>query len=309
MSETAPRGVIHDLGYKRYLGVRRPQSTRNRVIARHMLGAAWRGWWRMKIWVVLAGMVVTGMGVAMYVLLFISRNPVVTEMAARGGRELRWADAMLPLAVDGMTALGFILTLTVVARQIADDTRTGAFEFYFSRPLRPVDYALGKAFGAIAIVGCIVFLGPTLVALTRVAMAATRNELATVLPLLPAALAIGAVSAVVYGVIPLAFGTLTRRRGYAIGGWAAFYIIFGTMASGAAALGRISALSALDVKASIEALAYALFDVEPLLAGQLNNLVPPVWAACAALAGYVAIAFGVVYWRVRRAEHAGMGGA
>ena len=47
MSETA-RGAIHDLGYKRYLGSRRPPSTRWRVIMRHQLAMGWRTWWRFK---------------------------------------------------------------------------------------------------------------------------------------------------------------------------------------------------------------------------------------------------------------------
>ena len=38
-----PAAAIHDLGYKRYVGTRRPQSTRWRVLVKNVVSTSWRG--------------------------------------------------------------------------------------------------------------------------------------------------------------------------------------------------------------------------------------------------------------------------
>jgi len=62
-------GQIHDLGYKRYVGSRRSIGTRWRVIMRHQIAAAWKGWWRFKPWLI-AGILATS--VSGGVLYFLS---------------------------------------------------------------------------------------------------------------------------------------------------------------------------------------------------------------------------------------------
>jgi ABC-type transport system involved in multi-copper enzyme maturation permease subunit len=299
-----PRGAVHDLGYKRYVGARRPQSTRLQVIARNVIAMGWRGWWRLKVWLIAAGMAVTGLTVAMYVMLFISKNPIVQGFAGSGVKELRWADFLLPFSLESLGPFGVIVSFTVVAGLVADDIRSGSFEFYFARPLRPIDYTLGKALGAVLAVGAILFVGPILVALARVGMSGSAAEIVDALPLVPQAMLAGAAATLAMAIVPLGFSAISARRTHTLGAWAAYYFLFGTVVTATAAAADEPALAALSIDAASSSIAFAVFQVPQVRSAAL----PPVWAAALSIGGQVALALAFVYLRVRRAEHAGMGG-
>ena len=67
MSGGRKAAAIHDLGYQRYVGSRRPQHTRYQVIVRNLVAMSWKGWWRYKLSLASGVMIMVGVGVAMYV--------------------------------------------------------------------------------------------------------------------------------------------------------------------------------------------------------------------------------------------------
>ena len=77
-------GQIHDLGYQRYLGPRRAQGTRWVVIARQQLGAAWRGWWRYKLWLI-ASVIATAIAIAVLYLLSNRLFQMLSSAAGKAG--------------------------------------------------------------------------------------------------------------------------------------------------------------------------------------------------------------------------------
>jgi ABC-type transport system involved in multi-copper enzyme maturation permease subunit len=295
---TSAGAAIHDLGYKRYVGTRRPQSTRWRVIVGNLVTTSWRGWWRMKMWIIGAILTTVGIGVPMY----ISRHEIFDQLKQQGV-PMTWADALLPMSFQFYSWFGFVLGATVAAAQVARDLRAGAFEFYFSRPVRPVDYMLGKVGGVTLVMACALAAGPLLLSLFRVGLSREVDEILPNLVLVPRTALVGLVAALAYAAVPLALSTLSPRPRITIAMWVAFYFVFGGIASGLAhGLGRPD-LAALSISDALVGFSFGIYGVEPLF-----QAVPSIGASTAALCGYTAVGLAVLHARVRRAERAGLGG-
>jgi hypothetical protein len=300
--ERRPAAAIHDLGYKRYVGTRRPQSTRWRVIVKNLVATSWRGWWRMKVWIIGAVLTTVGIGVPMYIAKYISDRPETSDFT-RGGTLMSWADALLPMSFQFYSWFGFVLGCTVAAAQVARDLRAGAFEFYFSRPVRPIDYMLGKVGGTVLVMALGVAAGPFVLSLFRVGLSRSSDDLVTTLTMVPRAALVGVVAAMAYAVIPLALSTLSPRPRITISMWVVFYFIYGSIAN-ALAFGLHKAdLAVLNVGQAVSGLAYGVFEVTVP-----HQPVPSVGASTAALAAYIGVGLVLIHMRVRQAERAGLGG-
>jgi hypothetical protein len=87
--------------------------------------------------------------------------------------------------------------------------------------------------------------------------------------------------------------------------WASYYLIVGGMAW---VLSRItnSGIAALDLAASLDAVAFWLFDLE-LIFGRAKRIDPMF--AVGSIVIHAAVAIAIVMWQVRRAHARGIGGA
>lgn len=299
-SSTRMHAAIHDLGYKSYVGTRRPQRTRYRVIVKNLLSHAWRGWWRMKIWVGSAAITTVVIGALMY----LSKNEIF-DVIERQGLKLNFADALLPMSFIWYTKIGFVLTLTVGAVVVANDLRVGAFEFYFSRPVRPVDYVLGKIGGLLLMMGTVLFIGPVLLALFRLGISESTDELVDNLMVVPRTVLVAGVGTLAYAVAPLAFSAISARNRHTMAAWAAFYLVAGSIAVAIAEGTGQPNIAAFDVATAVTGFARGVYDVT--IIGEMRQQ-PSIEACAAVLALYGAAAVALVFWRVRRAQRAGMGG-
>jgi hypothetical protein len=225
----------------------------------------------------------------------------------RGGLPVTWADALLPTSVPWLGRAAFLVTMTVGAGAIAGDTRTGAFIFYFSRPVRPVDYLAGKLGGLIALMAGLLLVPLVALCIFRVGLLRERDELIAGLLLVPRALVVGGLGALAYAALPLGFSAAIGQRRNAIVAWAAYYVVIGTMAAGLGLLTGLP-LGALDPGLALEAVATAMFDVDaPRIFGRAA--MPPLGWALASLLVQSALAIAVAYSRVRARAHVGIGEA
>ena len=296
-----PRAAIHDLGYKRYVGTRRPQSTRWRVIVKNLVATSWRGWWRMKLWVIGAIMTTVGVAVPMY----ISRDEMFEELL-RGGVAMKFTDAMVAMSYQFYPWWGFLLASTIAAGAVARDLRAGAFEFYFSRPVRPIDYLAGKVAGVFLIMSLAMAAGPLLLSFFRVGLSRDLDEVWPNLAVVPKVAVIGLVSSLAYAVVPLALSTLAARPRITIAIWVFFYFLFGGLMEGLAFGLHIPDLGAVSLPNAVRSFAWGVLDVELPMRGP--HELPSVAASLCALLGYVALGLAVLHVRLRAAEKAGMGG-
>ena len=148
---------IHDLGYTRYTGPRRPPAQRFRVIARNVFAIGWRSRWGVKLPLVLA----VGTTVAASVAMYFLRSELADVVRMRGA-PLPRAEQIIFIASMFFEVSAFIIALAVGCRVVADDLRLGAFQFYFARALRPRDYVVGKLGGLALLIGIPMLGGPTL---------------------------------------------------------------------------------------------------------------------------------------------------
>jgi len=167
--------VIHDLGYKRYIGTRRSVATRWMVIMRHQIATGRKKWWR--YWLPL-GMAVITLCIAGG-LMYFSTNTIVKSIGGANGSNLmvKMADAVVPLSFKFFCAAGFILSLTLGSTVIASDTQSGAFTFYFVRSIRPRDYMIGKLAGYGFLVATIVLVCPLVLVGLRLGLCQSTDEL------------------------------------------------------------------------------------------------------------------------------------
>ncbi len=292
-------GTIHDLGYKRYGGARRSSGTRWRVIMRNQIATGWKTWWRFKSSLGLAVLTTFIAGGVMFIL----HDKAVTDLA--GGFAATMADAALPKSIEWYTRAAFLVSLTIGSRVIAGDVQSGAFTFYFARSVRPRDYVLGKIGGMVGLLALIMLAGPLTLAIARLGLSETTDQLVASLPLIPKAIAIGLLGTLVFATVPLAFSALVGNVRYAMALWAAYYLVFGLMVS---LLGRASGswIGALDIATALEAVAMNLFDLH-LFRGRAGSIPPD--AALASVAIHAVAAIAIVSYQVRRAYGSGVGGA
>ncbi len=307
MSVPAPtRGAIHDLGYKRYLGSRLPSSTRWRVIMREQIKSGWKKWWRYKL--ALGGSVVTAF-VAGGLLYFLSDRIIRSGGLGPGtGLErmaMKFADGVVPLALPWFFRMAFVLSLTLGASIIANDTRSGAFTFYYVRSVRPWDYVLGKLAGYGFLVATLVIVGPFLLAWFRLGMSDSADQFLEQLGIVPKVLAVCALATLVYTAVPLAVSALVPNHRYALAVWAAYYLIVGLIALG---IGQATdtPISALDIPTALSTIIIALFDLSLIEGVTLG--VDAVTATLALLAQGV-VAIGLIWYQVSRDQRHGVGGA
>lgn len=283
------KGVIYDLGYARYAGERRSHGTW-RVIARHQISYAWKTWWRWKIFTLVPLMTTVTVGVLMYV----SRNKMFDALRANGAA-VRLIDGLIPISYTFFRWSAFILTLTIASTSIARDQESGAFSFYFSRPVRPRDYVIGKLVGMVAIMSTALLAGPLLLAVFRVAVSDDMDERLRVLPWIGRTVLIGVLGAVVYAASPMAMSALIGRRWVALGAWAGYWVIGIAMVAGVASLGY-KPLFAIDPGIAIDNLALRLWGLEGKGQGVGVNLIACVVSLCT----HAAVMIGILYWRVSR---------
>ena len=296
---TSMAAAVHDLGYKRYIGTRRPQHTRYRVIVGNVLSTSWRGWWRWRIWLSIAAIVM----IVIAVLMERLQDKTIKGFTTAAGFDMNWADVLIPMSFDWFTSMAFVLSLTIGAMIVGKDLASGAFEFYFSRPVRPVDYIIGKVGGMVIITATVLLLIPFLLTAMRVGLSSGSGELQDSLILVPKSLAVGLLASAAYAIGPMMFCAIAREPRSAMAWWAGFYIFVGGMIQGIALGLDVPELMVLDLKAAVMTVVYGTYETMP------NNVqFPPIWLGVLACTAYIALGLAAVRYRVNRAQREGMGG-
>lgn len=301
MSEPIPAGTIHDLGYKRYAGDRQSTSTRWLVIMRHQIASSWQSWWRCKAVIGLAVIVTMVTGGMMFMLQDREVNGIVLP----SGIVATLTDAALPRAMAWYSRVAFLMGLTIGARVVASDVQTGAFTFYFARSVRPRDYLLGKTMGMFVLVGLVMLAGPLVLALTRLALCDSLDQVIATLPILPKTLAIGVLGTLAFASVPLAFSALIRSPRLAMALWAAYYLIVGVIVRKLTSELK-NGIGALDIDTALDAVTFDLFDMKATKGRARRTEMGP---ALASLLIHASVALSILVWRVRRAHLRGIGGS
>lgn len=296
---TEPRGAVHDLGYRRYAGVRRPQHTRWQVISRQAMSFAWRRWWRYKLWAAGAAMTAA----VLVTVMIVVRGETFSALEGAQQIVIRLADQLVFMAVPLLLANAFFASLAIAAGVIAGDARSGAFTFYFARPVRPVDYVLGKLIGGWILQAWLILAPLLVVAAVRVGLSTSTDELVDNLDLIPKMLLLGGLASLAYAAMPLGMSAMFRSPRLAIGMWAVWSLMgAGVLTAITAAIFQTPVAIALEPNLGLMFMGYQLAGLPA------DDVMPPVWASIGALLAYAALGVTLAYRRVAREAHAGIGG-
>ncbi|HSD89691.1 MAG TPA: ABC transporter permease subunit [Kofleriaceae bacterium] len=294
--------IIHDLGYKRYIGTRRSPSTRWLVIMRHQIATGWKKWWRYKLALGMAFITVCIAGGLMY----FATNKVVRSIGGANDVMMTMADLVVPLSFKFFCTAAFVLSLSLGSTVVANDTQSGAFTFYFVRSIRPRDYVIGKLAGYGVLVATIVIIGPLLLVGMRLGLSSSTDELLDHLSLLPKMLALGVLATMLYTTVPLAISALLPNRRFALALWAAYYIIVGGIFT-LIGITTHTPIGAMDLQTGLQSVMLNMFDLKMLGGGP--NLDMGLIGVLIVMFVQVAVAIGVLWFQVSRDQKTGVGGS
>jgi len=285
----AKEGTILDRGYAPYSGRYTPEASRWKVIAARMLRMSARQWWAILLLVA----TVIPLLVSAVQMWFMSK----VAAAAPPGIQLTNPDtyAMLP---GGTMTLAFLIALFAGAGQVADDTRAGAFQFYFARPVTRDQYLVGKVMPVVVLTMFIALVPALLLSLLRLALLPSGAEVVKKLPLVGATLIIGTIEALVLAIPAVAISSLSRRRAYVQGGYAILYLLPWIVGGIFVKVTRSAWPALLSVPAHLENLARFVYR-QPLPDGE-HAL--PVWISAAFVALLVAGSFALLRKRLSAVE-------
>ena len=190
---------IHDQGYRRYPGRRRPHGTAWWVIARQQMRAVLS----QKRYLALL-LVAWIPFVARVVQIYLAANFQQAEFLATSKELFRGF-----LDQQGL----FVFLLIVGASgAIADDRRANALQVYLSKPLTRVEYIAGKLFAPMAFVLGVTLLPALLLLLVHVAFSGSLTFVVQNLYLLPAILLYSVVLALLGTFTMVALSSLSKSR-------------------------------------------------------------------------------------------------
>jgi hypothetical protein len=236
-------------------------------------------------------------------LLYLASHQVIKQIT-RDGLNLTAAGELIPRAFEWYARSAFIVSLTIASSVVALDLKNGAFTFYFSRPVRPIDYVLGKLGGMLLLMGFLLIGGPLLLTLVNLGLSENTDDLLVNLRMIPKALLVGAVATLAYATIPLGVSALSANRRHTVAIWGTFYFLVGNMAVVVARVSDNPTLAALDIPTAVSALAMHMFDAHLFTFGPM----PSSEAALAFLLVLSGAGVGVTWWRVKAHEGTGVGG-
>jgi ABC-2 type transport system permease protein len=223
MPETA--GVIHDIGYQRYEGVRLGRWYATRSIYVHSVRTAFGIGRTAKAKLLPVGMFSLACVTALILVVIGSQlpEPPVTYVG------------LVSTFSFAITAFVAIVAPELVSR----DLRNTALPLYFSRPPHRTDYALAKL-AALATAAFVMFAGPLLIMLiglgfsTNDGMSGVATEFGHFLPAVAAAV----IHAIVVAAIAIPLASLTGRRVFATGLIIGVFLLSAPISGALQAFGR-----------------------------------------------------------------------
>ena len=208
MSET---GVIHDIGYRRYDGVRLGRAHIVRSMYLHSLRTAFglgRG-----LKAKLFPWAVTGVVTAIAV--------VITAINSRSPEPV----SSYPDFIDNLSVLGMLFLAAAAPELVSRDLRARVLTLYFARPVRRADYVYAK-FGALVTAVFLMFAGPQLIMFIGAAFDVDSvGEFRRHLTDLLGGWIYTLVFALVTASLALLVAALTGRRAFAAAGIVAVFLV------------------------------------------------------------------------------------
>ncbi len=265
--------TVRDLGYRPYQGERLPASQNTRVMLRHALRRAW-GSWLVKIALFLSWVppvvAIAGIGIRFYI-------------KSQAGDQVPPLDA--PTYVHGLYIWQLwlfisLITLGAGASAIAEDLNFKAFQFYFAKPVTPVQYLISRI-GAVSILSFSILVVPgTLLLIAISGTIEPELRLESVALILPAVLH-AAVISVVLAIASVTVSSFSKSRAFTMSGWILVFLVPHVLASIVFEVSDWPWLRLISLPALLEIVGDAVFKIEPSSDLRWFHALPILVAVCA----------------------------
>jgi hypothetical protein len=244
--------TVRDLGYRPYEGVRLPPSNNTWVMLRQGLARAWASW-LVKIAVFLSfGPPLIAAAYVVGVRMIAGEEAAMTFDGTVPLRHLFTAQTWLVVS---------LITLGAGAPAIAEDLTFRAFQFYFAKPVTPVQYFAGRALAVAVLVFLVSFAPALLVDVVIVVMSPIERmgeQAALILP----CLVYSVLLATVMGTTSVAISSLNKSRALTMSAWILCYLVPHALAAVVEGIGQWPWLYLGSFTGLLGVIADALFHVE-----------------------------------------------
>src|SRR5262245_34877960 len=273
---------IHDQGYRRYAGRRRP------------LGTAW--------WVIARQQIRTVLTQKRYLaLLLIAWIPFVARVVqiylAANFQQAQFLATSKELFRGFLDQQGLFVFLLIVGASgaIADDRRANALQVYLSKPLTRVEYITGKLFAPFAFVLSVTLVPALLLLIVHVAFAGSLTFVTQNLYLLPAILLYSVVLALVGTFTMVALSSLSKSRRFTALTFTGLFFFTSAMYQALRNITGSRLWALLSPRDLLEVIGDAAFRIP-------GPRALPLWAALLAVAVMIGMSVLVLERRIRGVE-------
>ena len=289
---------IRDVGYKPYEGELLPAHTRYKVLIKRTLSIAWSsGLTKTVVILGMFPMIVCGVMVFLKAkaLSYLAQR---AQGASSGAIVEQVGDPGAYVFYCGYWCqiwFVFSMSLLMAAPAIAEDVRTGAFQFYFSRPLSRTHYVGGKLVSVGIMILLLTAVPMVLLSLLWIGMSPTGEQAAQNLRWLLGSAIYAPIYAAAVALPPIAMSSLGRRSGNIMGLWATFFFATWILGESIATAVDVPYLVLLSIPTNLRILGQHLFGMEPAYG-------LPWYLPAAALGLFIAGSLVVVLRRLERVE-------
>ncbi len=281
---------IRDMGYQPYEGELLPHRGRFWTIARRVLQQAWAAR-SVKLTLLASLFPMVACGAVMYIQL-----KVKTIAGQHIKMDLDDADQLIFILYYWCQIwFAFGLGQRVGAPAIADDVRTGAFSFYFSRPVSRAHYVIGKIMPVALLVGVASTLPAVLLVLFRLSLATDGADAWVALKLLASTVALTPFYLGLMAALPVCLGSLSSKSRAVQFIWAGVFFFSWIMGEGIATASEEPTVALLSLPTNLLLIAQHLY-------GMPLKFDLPLYYPAGVLAGVIALAVWLLMRRLERVE-------
>jgi len=290
--------TVRDLGYRAYEGELEPPSRNLWVMMRHGLWRIW-GSWLNKFVVFFFWVPLLVLGILAFVR-FGALGPELPEMPPDATGFGRWFLSPPAVWLRTLTGIQFwffasLVTIRSGAGVISEDLNNRAYQFYFAKPVTPIQYLVGRT-GALAVfVFGLVFVPAVLMVFLMMGLGPEDERLERLGLLLPA-LFDGVIVSVATAALSVATSALSRSRALTLTAWALILFVPFALAFLVEGIGDVEWVFMISLPGALWSVGDALYKVE----GSWDEL---AWFHTAPVL-VVAVAGGLwaAHERIKRAE-------
>ncbi len=291
--------TVRDLGYRAYEGELRAPSKNLWVMMRHGLWRIW-GSWVNKLVVFFSWIPLLILG--LFALFRYAAYGDGTEFPTPDPDGFgAWFFGPPAVWLRTLTGIQFwfcasIVTIRSGAGVISEDLNNKAYQFYFAKPVTPIQYLAGRAGALALIVFLLTFVPVAIMDAILIALGPEAQRLERTGLLLPA-LFDGAMVAVATSALSVATSALSKSRALTLTAWALLLFVPFTLAFLVERIGDVEWVFAISLPGALWSVGDALYKVDDGTWDQLRWFhTAPILAIAVAASVYGALE------RIRRAE-------